>query len=221
MPYRCLRCHARFDTAQPVCPADGGRLVRDRKGEILADRYVLQAPIGAGSTGSVVWDAIQTGIHRPVAVKILPAGDEEAHTRFARGAWLAARLDHEHIATIHDAGFTPAGESFLVMERLYGQPLSARIARGPVPVGEAATLLAQALAGLAHAHARQVVHCDLKPDNLFLDDAAAAHLRILDFGIARVPRTAEGRPSLNEIPGVDLSDGVAGTPRYMAPEQIR
>ncbi len=129
--------------------------------------------------------------------------------RFLREARAASRLDHPHIARIVDHGVDASGAAYLVMERVEGETLAARLARGPMPVDEALTVTAQLASALAHAHTRGVVHRDVKPANVLLEpDPVRA--RLVDFGLAR---------DRHDLP-LTVTGALCGTPHYMAPELV-
>jgi TolB-like protein len=175
----------------------------------LLGRYRIGRPLGAGGMG-VVYRAVDERLGRSVAVKVMTdalARDPDHHERFEREARAIAALNHPHVCAIHDIG-QHDGVAFIVMELLEGEPLSARLARGPVPRAEALSLGLTMLDTLGALHARGFLHRDLKPANIFL---ATHGLKLLDFGLAR--RT-HGDLAITQ-PGVIL-----GSPRYMAPEQL-
>lgn len=177
-------------------------------------RYEILETIGRGGFGEV-FKARDPGLKRLVAIKTCwwPSGSLKA--RFAREAEIAARLDHPNITVIFDVGSLDLGADgevpYLVQEFLDGEDLDHLIASGePRPLKRSLDILTQVARGLAYAHARGVVHRDIKPGNLRLlpDD----RVKIMDFGIARL----SGEASRQTAPGL-----AAGTVAYMAPEQIR
>ncbi|MBA4175061.1 MAG: serine/threonine protein kinase [Leptothrix sp. (in: Bacteria)] len=176
-------------------------------------RYALKGLLGTGGLGQVheAWDPL---LSRSVAVKTLqfdvPSAERvSVDALFLNEARAAAGLSHPHIVTIHDAGLSAHGV-YIAMERLHGCDLRQRLARGwqPTP-GEAAQLVRRVADALAYAHAQGVVHCDIKPANIFL--LRRDRPKVLDFGIARVAHTA-APPALD--------GAVAGSPHYLAPEQL-
>ncbi len=173
--------------------------------------------IGAGGMGEV-YRARDEHLDRDVALKVLPEGlltDEQARRRFRREALALSRLNHPHVAIIHDFA-TYDGTDVLVMEYVAGQSMSDRLASGAIREEEAIRLAAQLAEGLVAAHADGVIHRDLKPANLrILPDG---RLKILDFGLAalRQPTRAE-EPTRT----VTAEGAIAGTLPYMAPEQLR
>ncbi len=182
--------------------------------------YEILAPLGAGGMGEV-YRARDGRLGREVAVKVLPAGvagDAGRLLRFEREARAAAALSHPNVLAVHDLG-THEGAPFLVCELLEGETLRARLDAGRPALPAALGWALQVARGVAAAHGRGVVHRDLKPENLFL--TRDGHVKILDFGIARVieaPGEAlHGAPTISgTVPGTLL-----GTAGYMAPEQAR
>ncbi|MEU8690601.1 protein kinase [Streptomyces sp. NPDC048665] len=183
-----------------------------RAGDHLSGRYRLDVRLGHGGMGEV-WRAFDTELGRPVAVKVLlqfHATHEELQ-RFRREASIGARLKHPGITVVYDVG-QHENRQFIVMELLEGMDLSQLLARSPggLPVAEAVGLALQTAEALAAAHGGKVVHRDLKPGNLFLQDDG--RIKICDFGIARAADTTGS---------ITVTDRLIGTPAYMAPEQWR
>jgi serine/threonine protein kinase/Tfp pilus assembly protein PilF len=191
--------------------------------------YRLLRCLGRGGMG-VVYEAWQSSMDRPVALKILPAGvagDTRALSRFVREARTAGKLKHPNVVAVYGMG-VEAETPYFAMELVDGETLARVIARMRSSGGEprartaletddirlaycarVAAAFAEVADGLHHAHAQGVIHRDLKPSNLILD--RQDRLRILDFGLARL----EGQESLT------LSGDLLGTPAYMSPEQAR
>jgi serine/threonine protein kinase len=179
--------------SQPAAadPADPGPDDRPTLSHI--GRYALKGPLGQGGLGQVheAWDPL---LSRTVAVKTLQF-DVDMPSRvsldglFLNEARAAAGLSHPHIVTVHDAGLSAHGV-YIAMERLHGRDLRQALADGwrPTP-WQAAQLVRRVADALAYAHARGVVHCDIKPANIFLTRRDKP--KVLDFGIARV---AHGAP---------------------------
>ncbi len=177
-------------------------------------RYALKGLLGTGGLGQVheAWDPL---LSRAVAVKMLqfdsdPAVRQQLDDLFLNEARAAAGLSHAHIVTVHDAGLSEHGV-YIAMERLQGQDLRQRLAGGWLPTpAQAAQLVRRVADALAYAHARGVVHCDIKPANIFLNKRDKP--KVLDFGIARIANSR----------AVPLLEGaVAGSPHYLAPEQLQ
>jgi serine/threonine-protein kinase len=176
----------------------------------LADRYVLERPLGAGGM-AVVFLAHDVRHDRPVAVKVLRSDlAEMAHgERFAREIKMVARFAHPHILSVFDSG-DEDGHPYFVMPFVEGESLRARLEREHrLPVREAVRLGREIADALHYAHEHGVVHRDIKPENILLE---SGHAVVADFGIARVMSGGDGRVT---TVGMTL-----GTPAYMSPEQI-
>ena len=185
--------------------------------------YRLQSLLGSGGMGDV-YRARDAKLGRDVAIKILPphfTGDPERLARFEREARVLATLNDPHIGAIY--GLEEAeGVRALVLELVEGETLSARIARGPIPLDEALPIARQIAEGLEAAHSKGIVHRDLKPANVKITPDAIA--KVLDFGIAKASLDApEPNPTLMTTAAVDgtRAGAVLGTPSYMSPEQAR
>jgi serine/threonine-protein kinase len=188
--------------------------LRDQLQGTLGTAYALERELGGGGM-SRVFVATETALGRPVVVKVLSpdlAGDVNID-RFRREVRLAATLQHPHIVPLLAAGET-AGVPYYTMPFVEGESLRERLrATGALPLGEALGILRDVAKALAYAHARGVMHRDIKPDNVLLSGGVAV---VTDFGIAKAissSSTSGGRTSLT-MKGVAL-----GTPAYMAPEQ--
>jgi serine/threonine-protein kinase len=198
--------------------------------------YEIQSAIGAGGMGEV-YRARDTRLERDVALKVLPAatlGDGTARARLVREARLASRLNHPHICTIYDVGETDSSvdsagspevgsgprSAYIAMELVEGQPLSVRVAEGPLPTDQVVRYGQQLAEALAHAHGRGVVHRDLKSANVVV--TPEGQVKVLDFGLAKrlteeaLAEATTVAPESLMAPGI-----VAGTLAYMAPEQLR
>ena len=178
-------------------------------------RYRIEGVLGSGGMG-VVYAARDASLGRVVALKTIAAAavsDAQAQKRFWREARAAASVNHPNVCQIYEVGEAD-GTPFIAMEMLEGEPLSARIARGPLPVREAIAVAVGVLGALSALHRKDVVHRDLKPSNVFLTPHG---VKVLDFGLAREADADDGHTgSLLTRPGT-----IMGTPRYMAPEQLR
>ncbi len=182
----------------------------------LLGGYKLIARIGAGGMGEV-WTAEDTRLGRTVAVKILPpavASDSEAIARMRREARTAAQLNHPNIATIH--AFEEAdGQTFIVMEFVAGDPLSALIAKHALTESQVCRIAQGVAEALAEAHAKGIVHRDIKPDNIIV---AGPRVKVLDFGIAKRV-VAETTTHDSPTAFVTQQGMILGTVHYMSPEQ--
>jgi serine/threonine protein kinase/tetratricopeptide (TPR) repeat protein len=165
----------------------------------------------------VVYEASDEQLGRTLAVKTLGGlTDETARKRFWREARAAASVNHPNICPLYEVG-EDDGLPFIAMERLEGEPLSERVGREPLPFREAVDIALPILDALAAVHERGLVHRDLKPSNVFL---TAHGVKLVDFGLAR-PTIAEGLDTVvteSQLTGTGM---IVGTPRYMAPEQVK
>jgi serine/threonine protein kinase/tetratricopeptide (TPR) repeat protein len=162
----------------------------------------------------VVYAATDERLHRQVAIKTIrgTTQDPQSRERLWREARAAASVSHPNVCQLYDVGEAD-GELFIAMELLEGEPLSVRLARGPIPLADSVDVTLAVLSALAAIHARGIVHRDLKPSNIFL---TAHGVKLLDFGLARpVQQADEATRADITMPGT-----VMGTPRYMSPEQL-
>lgn len=172
----------------------------------------------------VVYRAEHVLMKRELAVKLLHpelGALEELARRFEREAQSVSRLNHPNIVSVSDFGHTEDGTLFLAMELLEGEPLSAIIERGRLAPVRAARLMTQVLRALEHAHAQGVIHRDLKPDNVFVNQREGEEVvKLLDFGIARMTGGSAGEGAGEAEAEVITRAGVVfGTPEYLSPEQ--
>ena len=193
--------------------------------------YEIVGPLGAGGMGEV-FTARDTRLDRLVAVKVLPrelASDPDRRARFEREAKAISALSHPHVCALFDVGRAegPDGEiEYLVMERLEGETLAARLARGPLPVAEVQVLGAQLAGALAAAHRRGIVHRDLKPANVMLTRSGA---KLLDFGLARHGDGGPPTTAAEDVTATLATEAqplthvgtLVGTWPYLAPEQAQ
>ena len=176
----------------------------------LQERYVIDHELGRGGMG-VVLLARDQKLGRNVALKVLPRGaPADALIRFEQEARAAAALNHPNVLAVHDIGVSD-GQPYIVSELLEGQTLRERLSKGALPRRDALDYAAQLARGLEAAHERGIVHRDLKPENLFITNEG--RIKILDFGIAKLPR---GETTTQTADGI-----VMGTVGYMSPEQVR
>jgi serine/threonine protein kinase len=175
-------------------------------------RYEVEKLLGRGGMG-VVFKAFDSELHRPVAIKVLAshlAGSGAARQRFGREARATAAVVHEHVVSIHDVAVS-AKPPYLVMQYVPGESLQTYVDRqGPLEAGDVARIGHQIAAGLAAAHAQGLIHRDIKPGNIMLENGLG-RVVITDFGLARAADDAS----------LTHSGIVAGTPHYMSPEQAR
>jgi len=183
---------------RPAWELDAARLTVGQR----VSHYEIQEKIGEGGMG-VVYKASDTRLGRSVALKFVKA---QFSRRWEREARAVAALNHPHIATLYEVG-DHQGLPYLVMELVEGKPL-----KGPLPVKRAIEYGIQIADALGAAHAAGIVHRDLKPGNILVTEKGS--VKVLDFGLAKLPEP-EGAPASTQ------TAGLAGTPGYLAPEQIQ
>jgi eukaryotic-like serine/threonine-protein kinase len=179
-------------------------------GERFGD-YLLLGELGRGGMG-VVYKALDTGLDRVVAVKMVLAGnlsEEEELARFRTEASAAARLQHPHIVQVHRVG-VHGDRHYYAMDFIEGRSLAQCLADGPLPGKAAARYLVTVARAIQHAHDHGILHRDLKPANILLDARDQPH--VADFGLAK---------QLTRDGGHTRTGALLGTPSYMAPEQAR
>ena len=178
--------------------------------------YEVQSLLGAGGMGEV-YRALDTRLHRTVAIKILPAhliSDSDHRARFAQEAQAICVLQHPNICVVHDIG-SQNGVDFMVMELVAGQTLDKCIPAGGLPANVAVKYAIQIADALAHAHRAGIIHRDLKPSNVMVDESGL--VKVLDFGLAKLvvaPSAAGEAATAATLPGM-----IVGTAAYMSPEQ--
>ncbi|HEX8211434.1 MAG TPA: serine/threonine-protein kinase [Longimicrobium sp.] len=193
-------------------------------GRTLAGRYRIDAVVGRGGMGAV-YRATDERLGREVAVKVIGTGGADPgdharlRARFHREARAVASLRHPNVVAVYDFGTDAEVDlDFLVMELLRGEDLAARLTRtGAPPLGVAVSILRQAARGLAAGHRVGLVHRDIKPGNLFLEDGDSPdepHVRVLDFGIAKLDADDGSMTALTEFGRAPFS------PAYASPEQM-
>jgi len=179
--------------------------------------YQIQSQLGAGGMGEV-YRARDSRHDRMVAVKVLSqkASLPGGNGRFFREIRIAAQLTHPHILPLIDSGESD-GVLFFVMPYIEGETLRQRIARsGELPIRESIRVLRHVIDALAYAHARGVIHRDMKPENVLLSDR---HALVSDFGIAKAIREMSGPDTTATMGLTTVAGTILGTPAYMAPEQ--
>jgi serine/threonine protein kinase len=189
-------------------------------GKTLSDRYYVRRLVGEGAMGRV-YEGHHTGIGKRVAIKIahqVERRKSEVAKRFQREALAPAQIGHPNVADVTDCGTTPTGEFFFVMEFIDGVSLDAVIKRdGQLSIERALTIAGQICRALEAAHRAGIIHRDLKPSNVMLVRSQDQEelVKVLDFGVAKfLHDTGDGA-------NLTLTDATVGTPKYMAPEQIR
>ena len=188
------------------------------KHRIIGGRYILEKQLGAGGMGTV-WKASQMGVGNVVAIKFLHdalSSDPGLVKRFEQEAKVSLEVTHPGAAQLLDTGRDPkTGQLYLVFEFVDGEDLRARLnTEGAFSFDEARDIALRVGEVLAAAHARGIVHRDIKPENIRLRrDLGGTHVKVLDFGIAKFRPEANAR--------LTADGAIAGTPGYMAPEQVR
>ncbi|HYK89834.1 MAG TPA: protein kinase [Acidobacteriota bacterium] len=184
-------------------------------GTIVEDKFLVVGLIARGGMGEV-YLAEDTLLNRTVAIKILTSpssADETSRRRLIREAQSAARLDHPNICAIYEVVEKPS-RSFIVMQLVEGETLSARIQRGPLALGEVLDIAVQVATALAVAHGKGIVHRDIKPQNIMLTPGGL--VKVLDFGLAKLTQSA-GADSPTDT--LTQAGTIVGTVAYMSPEQ--
>ncbi len=203
-----------------------GDLSKDeiKPGDVFDGKYQVVEKLGAGNVG-MVFRARHLILDKPVAIKVLADAHatENADTnnstrsslmRFQREAKAAANLNHPNVVTIHDFGIYNDSIPYMVMDLVEGETLSSYLKRKDLPMHEALAIAGQVCDALAHAHAKDVMHRDLKPGNIMIvNEAGGKRAILLDFGLAKY---ITGENVAISVPGEAL-----GTPAYMSPEQAR
>jgi serine/threonine-protein kinase len=193
-----------------------------REGDLFDGKYRIGSVLGTGAMAAVI-AARHLGFDQMVALKILLpelCDDPEMVARFVEEGRTAIRIRSEHVVRMLDVGVF-AGRAYLVMEHLEGNDLEAVLQMdGPLPFTTAVDLILQACEAIGEAHALGIVHRDLKPANLFLTRRldGSACLKVLDFGISKMPRPDPAAARSGSHP--TLRSMVMGSPHYMSPEQI-
>jgi eukaryotic-like serine/threonine-protein kinase len=187
-------------------------------GQVFAQRFQLIRKLGEGGMGQV-WLAEQTSpVRRQVALKLIKAGmyDEAVVQRFQSERQSLAIMDHPAIAKVFDAGATPQGQPYFVMEYVPGLPITEYCDRKKLKVGDRLELFIQACEGVQHAHQKAIIHRDLKPANIMVVEVDGKPVpRIIDFGLAKATTPQVAGESLFTQLG-----HFVGTPGYMSPEQV-
>jgi tetratricopeptide (TPR) repeat protein len=180
-------------------------------GRRVGARFSIERLAGVGGMGSV-YRALDLLSGEPVALKILTKVSDDELLRFSREARVLADIDHPAVVRYVASGSTEEGQPYLAMEWVEGEDLAVRLARAGMTITESMALAERLAGALSAVHSRGVVHRDIKPQNLLLEDGDPARVKLLDFGIAHLGGATH--PATRT--GVGL-----GTPGYMAPEQAR
>ncbi len=187
-------------------------------GLLLAERYRLLGPIGEGGMGTVYRAEQVQPVKRMVAVKLIKPGMDTRTVlaRFEAERQALALMDHPHIAKVFDAGATPDGRPFFVMELVEGVPLTDYCDTRRLTVPDRLALFRQVCAAVQHAHQKGIIHRDLKPSNVLVAEQDGKPVpKVIDFGLAK----AVGGTALTEHSLLTGYGAILGTPLYMAPEQ--
>ena len=207
--------------SEPVSATSDGspnRLVSGLEaGHVFAERFQIVRALGEGGMGQV-WLAEQSApVRRQVALKLIKAGmcDKAAVQRFQSERQSLAIMDHPAIAKVFDAGATPQGQPYFVMEFVPGLPITEYCDRKKLKIEERLALFIQVCEGVQHAHQKAIIHRDLKPANILVVEVDGKPVpRIIDFGLAKAITTEfAGETLLTQL------GSLVGTPGYMSPEQ--
>jgi serine/threonine-protein kinase len=201
---------------EPCRPDVGVPTNLEYVGRMFKDRYYISKELGRGNIG-VVYLANDRQLHsKPVVIKVLLdscSQNQWFRKKFSQEIEALSRVDHPGVVNVTDSGVTPDGKSFLVMQLVRGENLRAMIRHEGMDFGLVAAIVRQAGQALTAAHNEGIIHCDLKPENIMLQDLGEGEyqVKIVDFGVAKVKNSQVA----------DLSPGtsVAGSAYYMAPEQ--
>ena len=194
-----------------MCPSDPVNELSERLARTLAGRYEITRLLGRGGM-AVVFLAQDLTLERQVAIKVLPpemSHDPKLIPRFQQEAKTAAKLDHPNIIPIYRVE-SEGGLDYFVMKYVTGRSLEQLLDEGPIPIDVARRVLREAALALGHAHKRKVVHRDVKPANIMLEEDGRVVLT--DFGISKAAQGA------SQLTGTGT---IIGTPHYMAPEQAK
>ena len=219
----CPTCNSRYPGEYKVCPKDGAQLVEETHdelvGQTLRDSYTIVRVIGEGGMGRV-YEARHTRIgSKRFAIKMLHpeyARQPDVLSRFQREAEAAAQIQSPYVVDVYDVDRTADGRPFIVGELLDGKEFADLLSQmGKMGVPQAVRIVRQVCKALAAAHAKGVVHRDMKPENVFLTgDLARPTAKVIDFGISKVDDGPAGK-------ALTRTGMIMGTPSYMAPEQAR
>lgn len=204
------------DAAAHHQPSPHEPIERLHNGLILHDQFQVRSKLGEGGMGEV-WRAYDASLDREVAIKVL-SGEQvpELKARFVREARAQARLNHPNIVPLYFIG-DQGGLLFFVMELVPGSSLATFVERQePLPSSRAIELMIELSRALKHAHQRGIIHRDIKPGNIILDEEG--HPKLADFGLAK---PIDATAAQGALPELTAQHSFVGTPWYMAPEQGR
>jgi serine/threonine protein kinase len=218
MPFRCIRCQSPLDKSFKACPHCGEPVtdfLRRYLEEPIDGKYEILERLGTGGMGDV-YKVRHTYLGTLRVVKVIRAQiaeRSEAHERFLREARMATRIQHPHVATVHDFSALPDGSHYMVSEYIEGENLAQRIrAAGTLPPRYAVELAIQALQGLEAIHRAGITHRDISPENLMItrESGGHEHLKIIDLGVAKS----------EDIDSGTRTGMFVGKLRYAPPEQL-
>ncbi|MBI5480968.1 MAG: serine/threonine protein kinase [Deltaproteobacteria bacterium] len=217
----CQQCGQLYADGATFCTQDGQPLHPgglDLEPGTMVGEYQVTRKVGAGAMGDV-FAGVHPVIGKRVAIKVLKetlVADQTMVQRFVQEARAVNAIGHPNIIDVFAFGQLPDGRWYFVMELLEGESLEDLLARRAISVDETRRYLEQVCAALGAAHAEGIVHRDLKPGNIFIATPrhGATYVKVLDFGVAKLIRGAEGALSLK-------TGAPIGTPCYMSPEQVR
>jgi len=215
----CATCGTTYGATVRICVRDGtplatGRTDNQLLGTLLDGKYRIDSFLSAGGMGSV-YRALHVMLDKTVAVKVIRnelVTSDEVVARFQREARAASNLHHPNIVSVYDLGQTSDGTLYIAMEFIDGPSLKEVIRRnGPLTPWESIDILRQVASALSSAHQKQIVHRDLKSDNLMLQSEGGRKIvKLVDFGIAK---------TFDETTQLTAAGYLLGTPHYMSPEQ--
>ncbi len=212
MKWLCPQCRQRYEPHTDVCPDDGTPLVEDRAGQSVGG-CTLEALIGVGRGGSTVWEASR-GDEPRVAVKVMPAADDDEREALQAAARSVAAVRHGNLVSIHGHGSTVDGHVYVIMELLEGVSLAERLSRDePIPSAESLALVEQVLDALSATHREGLPHLELDPGDIFVQTTAdGPRVKLLDVGLAR--------PAPPPPPLAPADDAPSTGQFYRAPELL-
>ena len=215
----CATCGTTYGATVRICVRDGtplatGRTDNQLLGTLLDGKYRIDSFLSAGGMGSV-YRALHVMLDKTIAVKVIRnelVTSDEVVARFQREARAASNLHHPNIVSVYDLGQTSDGTLYIAMEFIDGPSLKEVIRRnGPLTPWESIDILRQVASALSSAHQKQIVHRDLKSDNLMLQSEGGRKIvKLVDFGIAK---------TFDETTQLTAAGYLLGTPHYMSPEQ--
>src|SRR5258708_385546 len=215
----CPQCGKKFPSTVRMCPDDGSVLehatpTRGQTGQVVDGKYRLDALLAEGGMGEV-YRATHVMLGKTIAIKLIRSAivaSPEIVRRFQREARAATALNHPNIVSVYDLGQTPDGTLYIAMEFIDGPSMKEVIRRnGPLTPWESIDILRQVASALSAAHRKQIVHRDLKSDNLMLaSEGGRKVVKLVDFGIAK---------TFDEATQLTAAGYMLGTPHYMSPEQ--